>query len=217
MAGKPKKQLSAVDKFKMWYDRANKIAETTKLAHSEAYVKAANTHLLDGEGNVDLEKLEKEDVQKDFTDTLYGHLFDKAKKFLKSSVDKGDQLIADRVTNAYSNITYNQLHTLVRQNKKNYSIDTHEQVRDNLIKKVRQELVASAGGHLQEKDKYDLYKAIKGADKLIDIEKVRLDDLVGLYGLYKQSNKNLTRELIIQSARQSGEPEPIYLKKAPEE
>jgi hypothetical protein len=211
MAEKPKKDDSIAN-FKKWYDKANKIAETTKLAHSEAYIKAANKLLLDGEGNVDLEKLKDEDMQKQFTDEMYGHLFGKAQKHFKSGIAKSDPLTADRLMQAYTNTTYKQLHDLVKTHNKKYDINLHERVRDNLVNKLRDELTTSAAGHLGEKHKEGLVKAMEGSN-VIDYSKAKIDDLVDLYGLYKERG-NLTRESVLEYGRSKNEV-PAYLKSPP--
>lgn len=210
----PKKNDAKDDpiaKFKKWYDKANKIAETTKLAHSEAYIKAAEL-LKDEDGNVDLEKLEKEDMQKNFTDAMYGHLYSKAQKHFKSKLAMDDPLTADRLMQAYTNTTYKEIHDLVRTHKKDYNIDKHENTRDGLIRKLRQELTVSAGGHLGESDKEGLVKSMKNVD-FIDHNRATIDELLGAYNIYKQSGNNLTRESLIQAYKASDRPAPLYLKK----
>jgi hypothetical protein len=197
-----------VELFRKRSKRADDIVEATRLAYSDAYIQAAKKHLQgDNDEELDYDKLDDADTQEKFADEVSQHLYSKAKSYFKSDVDGEDALKSDPMMRAYAGTTKAEVLKSVRSHGKSYSLNTHEQSRDETLQRVRQELKAAAGGHLKEEHKKGL---IKDMD-FVDPDKMTIDDAIQVAELYRQ-NKGLTKDQLKEIYQRQGQQSPIYLK-----
>ena len=129
-----------IQKYKSLKKKAKKIADTTELAHSKAFTTAAEAVLKDKEGNIDYELLEKSDVQDKFVQKMVEHYVERANKYFGSKVNPKDRIEVDQLLRTYAGITQTQLEQYLRTHGKGYNLQRHENIRDELMKAVREGL-----------------------------------------------------------------------------
>jgi len=181
MAGAPEH----IKKFKELKKKAKQIADTTDLAHSEAY-NIATMVLKNKEGNIDYDLLEKEDIQQKFLDKMVGHYVERANKYFGSKINPKDRIQVDQLMKAYAGVTRTKLEEDMRVQGKDYTQKYHEGLRDELMKAVKEQLSSSARSHLKDKHVKDILKELPDIGKIVDEDKVRLQDAMILYDIYDQ-------------------------------
>lgn len=207
MADVPKE----IKEFDELAKRAERIANATELAHSEAYNVAAKKLLMNEEGDeLDLDKLEDSKMQEKMADEMSQFYLKKAKKYFKSGTDEGDRLKADGLMREYAGITKAELHKSIRGHGKQYSLSMHERYRSNLMDEIRKKLTSSAAGNLTQDHTGHLIKHL-GIEDIVDAKKMKIDEAIQLHHMYQQ-NKGLTKEQIKNIYKQQGAGSPIYLK-----
>jgi len=204
-----RKEPDALELLKQNYSKVKKITASTLSAHSEAYITAQNKHLKEGK-YINHELLEKADVQKKFLDTMIDHYLEKAVSELNLKEKPKDAMEQDRILKAYANVTRGELDRQIKTQGKDYTLGHHEQIRDKLMEKVTQELIASASGHIGQEHTGALVKAM-GLDDIVDVTKMQHTDALALYNMYDQKGDLSAGDIKSQYKRQ-GMPSPIYLK-----
>lgn len=204
-----KKKPEHIAKYDALLKKARKIADTTEHEHSVAYSTAAEALLRDEEGNIDYELLENPDVQQQFADKMTDHYLSKANKLFKAKLKKEDVFQKDLLLRAYAGITKTELEHLIRTHGKKYTLPRHEEVKSELMKKIRQELHRTAASHLKEEHVTDLVRHM-GIEDIVDASKMRIEDAASLYPLYKERGP-LSEETIRDIYREQGV-SPIFLK-----
>ncbi len=211
MADKPEDDAPEhVKKYGGLKKKAKKILDTTKLAHSEAYVISADSLLRDKEGNIDYGLLEKAKIQQQFVDQMVGHYIQRANEYFGTNINSEDRMQVDQLLRAYAGITKTELEKNVRTYGKKYTVETHEKVRDELIKKVAEQLSESAGAHLREEHIGDFVKHM-GIEDIVDSTKMRVEDIKLLHGAY-DAHGALSPKLIESTYLELGAPKPAYLR-----
>ncbi|MFT4343576.1 MAG: hypothetical protein ACMXYE_02405 [Candidatus Woesearchaeota archaeon] len=190
-----------VKKFVDLDKKAKKITQATSLYHSDAYISAAKKHLVHADGqSIEYDKLDDAKVQDAFVKELVGEYKEAAFRHFGIDKKKGkeyDALRADPILQAYMGTTEEEIGRLVRRFGKDYTIETHEKVRDDFVKKIKEQLDASASGHLSDKHVDDLVKYIgsQGADvKFLDSSKMRLGEGLKAYEIF-DSQGSLSKKM----------------------
>jgi hypothetical protein len=212
MAPYDSKKPDPIGLYKKQYDKAKKLITTTHSAHSEAYTTAQNKVLKDKDGLIDVSLLDKEENQDKFLDTMIDFYLDKAVKSLNIKEKPKDAVDQDRILRAYANVSRTELQRYIKTHGKDYTLDKHEGIRDELMKKIRSDLIASAGGHLRDKHVKALIKEMK-LDDIVDASKLQIDDAMDLFNFYDMKNRSpISHEDIRSYHRQLNRQAPTYLK-----
>jgi len=210
MAKEEKKEPDALEVLKQNYSKMNKILATTTSVHSEAYLAAQNKHLMEGK-HINYELLDKKDVQKKFLDTMIDHYLERAVKELNLKEKPKDAMEQDRILEAYSNVTRGELERMIKENGREYTLNQHENVRDELMKTIRNKLSKSASSHVTKENMGAIIKGMELSD-LVDIDKMDHEDAATLYGLYHQKGDKLTSSDIDHFYRQQTHKAPVFMK-----
>lgn len=183
-----------IEKYHRLKKKLRRLLDTHRLEHSQAYVKAADELLKDEEGNIDYERLEDAKIQDRFVDKLVDHYLSKAKQAFKGIKPK-DELEEDMFLRAYGTHTRGQLSQIIRKHGKEYTIQTHEEGRDELVKKLNQELGPTTVAHLKQEHIDDIIKYTKAGDI---IAKEMLSPIEGSYllDLYEEGRGAVTLETV---------------------
>lgn len=165
-----KKDPKYITQHNKLYKHAKQLVATATHTHSEAYNKAVDKHLMK-DGLVDFDLLDKEDVQKKFVDTMGDIYISKAKQQLKVKKDLND-LEKDMLMQAYSGTTKHELRGLVQRKGKDLDhISFTQEAMQRYIPVLQQNLYASAGQHIEDKNINDIVKYV-GLDKKVDSAKL---------------------------------------------
>lgn len=212
MTEEKKKILDPIEVLKQNYSKVKKIVATTSSVHSEAYLAAQKAHLTGKDDLVDSELLENADVQKKFLDTMIDHYLTKAVKDLNLKGKPEDIIAQDRILRTYAGITRTELNELLQTQGKDYTLQQHEQVREELMKKIKKELQASASGHIGKEHTSALIKAM-GLEDVVDATKMKHTDALDLYNMQDQRDgEKLTQKGITRYFKSLGHASPVYLK-----
>lgn len=203
-----------IEKYKGLKKKAKKIIDTAKLAHSEAYIVAADSLLRDEEGKIDYDILEKVKIQQQFVNQMVGHYIQRANEYFGTQINPEDRMQVDQLLKAYAGVTKTELEKNLRTYGKKYTVETHEKVRDELIKKVAEQLSESAGAHLREEHIGDFVEHM-GIEDIVDSTKMKVEDIKLLHGAY-EAHGALSPKLIESTYLELGAPKPVYLRKKPE-
>jgi len=199
--------------FKKHREKAKRIGDTTELAHSEAYTTAAKA-VLEKDGEIDYKLLDQADVREKFVDKMTDFYLTKANAHFGTKIKKDEVFKVNQLLTAYGALTKEELRTYVDRHKKKYTLGTHENHRDELIKKVRQRLNSVAGSHLKDEHIDDIVKHIS-AGNIVDTKRMTIEDAKQLYGLHENYGA-LTTKMIEEQYVASGLDSPIFLKKEKE-
>ncbi|TKJ17594.1 hypothetical protein CEE44_03610 [Candidatus Woesearchaeota archaeon B3_Woes] len=202
----------SVKKYEALKKKAKEILDTTTLSHTEAYTIAADAVLRDEKGIVHYDRLEKGDIQKKFVDQMVGHYIQRANEYFGMNINPEDRMQVDQLLKAYSGVTKTQLEKNLQTYGKNYTVKSHEGMRDELVKEVAKQLNTSAGAHLKDEDAADFVKHMDIED-IVDASKMRVEDILYLHGAYKSGGDALTHKSIKNFYQAQGLPEPVHLKK----
>ena len=101
-----------------------------------------------------------------------------------------------------------ELEDSIKKQGKNYTLDTHEKTRDQLVGRIANQMKNTVYSHIKEEHKGDLIRHM-GLEGLIDESKVRVEDLFQIHGIYE--NAGVVTE---KSIRNQYGHEPVFLKKA---
>ena len=173
--------------------KAKKIADTTAHEHSSAYLKASDKHLKDKEGNIDYDMLDDVKVQDKFIDSMTDHYVSKAKQHFKAK--GGGKLKDDLLMSSYAGITSDMLKNIIQKKGSGYNLQNHEGLKEELIKKTKEQLEGIAGGHLKDQHIGDIVKYVK-ADNLVDHKKMNLQDAMHVHSIYDQKGKVLSKKML---------------------
>jgi hypothetical protein len=190
------------------YEKLSKTAGDMIRMHERTHVRAyqeAEKLLVTGEGReVDIDKLNEDDIQEQFVQKMKKVYLKKAKEVLKAS--PADKFEEELLMNAYAGTTENELKIIVARYKNKLTFEQYKDLSDkNMTPKVANVLVGAAGSHLTEKHiddilEYALHpeavKQLKGyitlnqAKSLLDNfiakeEKLGLGDIVKYSEQYK--------------------------------
>ena len=200
-----------VKKFKGLKKKADEIAATAEVSHSEAYTIAVDSLLKDKKGIVHYDLLEKEDMQQKFVDKMVEHYIRRANEYFKTDIDPKDRIQVDQLLKMYSGATKTQLEKNLLTYGKKYTIKKHESERDEFIKEVKGQLHASAGAHLRDEHAIDFVKDM-GIEDIVDASKMGIKDIIYVHGAYEAGGGALTRKSLKEFYQLQGMPEPIHLK-----
>jgi hypothetical protein len=173
--------------------KLKKLLDTHEVEHSQAYTKAANELLKDEEGNIDYEKLEEVKTQDKFIDKMIGHYISRAKQTFKGFKPK-DEIEEDMMLRAYGTHTRGQLSQLVRGYGKKYTIATHEEGRNKLVKELAKELSPTASAHFKDEHIEDIIKYTKSGD-VINESLFGIHEATNLLNLYEETGA-VTHKLV---------------------
>lgn len=212
MADKPKDDTpKSVDKYESLKKKAKRILDTTKLAHSEAYVISADSLLRDKEGNIDYGLLKEDNMQKKFVDSMVSHYIQRANEYFGMNINSEDRMQVDQLLKAYAGVTKTQLERNLKTHGEKYNIELHEKNRDKFVEEVGNQLYSSAGAHLKDEHAADFVKHM-GIEDIVDATKMKVEDITLLHSAY-ESGKVLTPKIIKNFYQMQGLPEPLHLKK----
>jgi len=192
-----------VDKYRKLHSKYQKFITTFDIDHKDAYLKAADKHLRDTEGLIDYDKLKEEDARDKFSDELAKVYREKAAKHLKSSVKPEDEFGNELLMNAVYGTTKAEIKHNVAQYGKKYTVQTHQQHADSLMRQINQKLMHIPSAHIGEKNIEDIIKYtkadVKAADHGYELVKpaLRLEDANEILSDYV-ANGNVSKDTIEQ-------------------
>ncbi len=172
MAEKEKEDVLAIHEKRHTY--AKKLSNTHNLHTSKAYNEAVEKHLMDKEGLVDFELLDKDNIQKEFVKTMSDFYIKKIKDVhgLEAKNDFHKQVLMQ----AYMGTTPEELKRFVGQYGKQLDYDLFPRVAATFNKRVHDNLYNVATEHFSDKDIKDVTKKLGLEDKLtqpLSIEEAR--------------------------------------------
>jgi|TARA_B100002003_G_C14059145_1_gene509930 hypothetical protein len=196
-----------IKKFEELKKKYKRLLDTTKLAHTEAYLQAVET-IKDKKGNVDYELLEEEGARDKFADAMVGHYVLKAKEYFGSDISGDDVLQVDMLLNAYTGATKTELENLIKKQGKNYTLDKHEQTRNRLVGKIANQIRPTIYSSLKDEHKGDLIQHM-GLEGLVDESSISIEDLAQIHDIYEESGVVTEKSILNQYGHK-----PVFLKKA---
>jgi len=183
-----------IKKYESLKKKAKRILDTMDLSHSKAYTNAAESVLMDKEGNLDYDLLEKEDIQQKFADKMTSHYVDAANKYFGSKLKPEDQFQVDMLLQAYAGTTKSTIENTVKRLGKKYTLTAHEEGKKELLDQAKKSLGASAQSHLKEEHAADFIKYMN-LEGLVDSSKVRLGEALGIHSIYEEKG-TVTEKMI---------------------
>ncbi len=161
-----------------------RLADTLYTHHQEAYTSAANVHLKNGRGQIDFSQLEDAAVQEKFAQQMTDFYVAKAKENFGIGKDvKLDPIRVNQLLFAYAGITKDQLIRLIKQRGENFTHEHFSSVAKELSDSVHERLAPTAAEHVKPEHIPGILKDMK-LDDIVDATKVRLEEVVGLMGVY---------------------------------
>lgn len=167
--------------------KVKKLLDTTQAVHTEAYQKALET-IRDKEGQIDYEMLEDIANQDRFLDKMMDHyLVSAAKAFGLKGVPK-DELEQDILLQRYIGVTKGRLKNHLRKVKSEYTLNAHEKIRDDLVKKQREELLPLRHSHFEREHIKDIL-LYTGTKDYLDPDRLEIEHAAGLLNHYKEQGE----------------------------
>ena len=173
----------AIEKWEKLRKHAQNIIDTTELHHREAYGAAVKEHLIGEDGQVDSERLEDEDLQKKFSETMADFYFEKAKDYFKVQGDL-NELEKDTLLNAYSGFTKEGIRDLIYKNGKDFNYLTFFQNTNQLMQRLKGRLISAAASHLEDKHIEDIVKHVDAED-VVKTDALKKEESIQLLELYR--------------------------------
>ncbi len=174
MAKKEKEEVPEyISKHKKLYHHATRLADTAAHTHSEAYTSAVNKHLME-DGEVNFEKLDNAEVQKQFVKTMSDLYTSRAKQHFKVAKDL-DDVEKDILMQAYVGTTSHQLKGLVNRYGKRFTHREFENLKGQLQQQIQERLYASAAGHLEEGHVPDIIKHV-GLESKVNTAQITVEE-----------------------------------------
>lgn len=174
----------AIDKWEKLRSHAQRILDTTELHHREAYGHAAKEHLTDEEGQLDFERLEDEDLQKKFSESMADFYSEKAKKYFKVQGDLS-KLEKDTLLSAYSGFTRETLRDFVGRYGKDFNYTLFSQQTGQIMRGLRQRLLAAAASDIEDKHIEDIVQHV-GAEDVVKSDAIKKEEGVVLLEQYRE-------------------------------
>ncbi len=173
-----------ITKHKKLYTHATKLFDTATHTHQAAYKGAVDKHLVGEDGEVDFEKLDDINVQKEFIDTMTDAYISKAKQHFKVDRNKEkkndlDELEKDMLMQAYAGVTKGMIKQYVNVYGKNFKHQRFNQFTQELTENLQKQLYASAASHLEEEHIPDIVKHI-GLEEKLDSGKINVQEATRL-------------------------------------
>lgn len=156
------------------YSHAQTIQDTISLSHMEAVTKAYKKHLRDEKGNIDLKLLDDTKKQSDVVGTMKDFYVSRARQELKVGEDL-NQFEQDMLLRATGRATYAELKNLYATHGRRMTHQQYVEASEEMMKRLRQDLYASASAHLEEKHIPQIIKHI-GLEGRIDSSKIALNE-----------------------------------------
>jgi hypothetical protein len=211
MADKKNDSQKAIEDYTKNYNKVKHIINTLKINHSKAYTTAADELLKDKKtGLYDLEKLEDSKIKAQFIKKVSEFYKNSAVEYFQAKGD--DSMKNHQLISAYGGITADQMRNLLDTHGKNYDIELHENIRDQIVKETRGKLNVAAGAHLDDEHIKGVVGEAK-ADKLVNMKNVSLEDALTLYEIYRNNKKSISADAIKDHYRANGKKAPVYLLK----
>lgn len=163
-----------IKKWKRLKAHSKKLVDTTERHHRVAYDTAVEKHLLDEKGLVDYEKLDEDEIQKKFADTMADFYIEKATKYFEVKKEKLDEFDKELLLNAYAGTTRTGLRLLTTQLGKGFKFDDERVVklREKWMEQINAALSSATESHVEDKDIEGIIKYAK-LDEFIDPEHVQ--------------------------------------------
>lgn len=182
-----KKENGAPEHIKEFYrkhDQMRKLLDTTEAVHAEAYHKGLES-IRDKKGQVDYQMLEEVKNQDKFLDKMVDHYLSSAVQRMGLKEKPKDAFDQDVLLQQYIGVTRGQLRNFMRKAKSKYTLQRHEGLRGELMKKQEQSLVPLRSNHFEDEHKEDILKYV-GAHEYIAKDNVDVSDLTGLLELHRE-------------------------------
>lgn len=206
-------EIKDIEEFEKRYDTANRLANAMSLSHAEAYLKAVKKHLgTDSPDEIDYDKLDNPEMHTKFADTMSEFYVEKAKDYFKVKGDSSSGLKDEQLMNSYAGVTKDEILKNIRLHGKRYTIDKHNEKKNDYVGKVQQTLLQSASSKLSDKHISHMLKHMD-LDDIIDKDKINREETLRLHFQYLANDKNaLTKKQIEEQYKHSYEKHPIYFK-----
>jgi hypothetical protein len=178
----------APEPIKKYYkisDKAKRLADTMEFHHSDAYNAAAFKHLKGEDGLINMDLLKDDKKQVAMAEDMSKYYVGKAKEFFKSKIDGKDEIENAMLTSAYANITQGQLRQLFNREKERLTLNRFNEIKDELVKPIRNKLKEVAMGHLTRSHIDDIVK-YTGADKVVNPGALDINNAATLLDVYKE-------------------------------
>ncbi len=188
MAKEEKKELPK--HIKKFYDKDDKIRlliDTTEAVHSEAYSKGLDT-IKNEKGQIDYDKLKDIKNQDSMLDKMIDHYINNATKALNLKEKPKDDFEADLLLKKYIGITKDEVRKQMREAKQHYTLKQHENIRDSLIKRQRNELLPLRHSHFEESHYEDILKHV-GVKDYVAKDRITQGHAANLLDMYKQKGE----------------------------
>ena len=164
-----KHEEQVLDKYKRLHSHAKLLVDTANVTHTEAYLKAVNTHLRNDKGEVQFDKLDKESVQREFKKTMSDFYVQKAKDYFKSAKGDLNEFEKDMMMQAYIGVTDSALEDMIYNQGKKLTPTAFEELKQRTLQRqFEQRMYGVAGGHLSNEHIEDIVAHVGIKDKVKD-------------------------------------------------
>ncbi len=196
----PKPKLP--EHIQRFYDLSKKVEgalKTTEHHHRKAHLAGEET-IKDKNGTIDYDLLKQGDYQEKFANAMSDTYFDAAKKYFKIGKDaKGDAVWNEQLIHAYTGTTKAQMLDAIRNEKDNFSYDTFfKEYQSKFMSQLQNTLAPIPGSHLKKEHVADILKHA-GLDKIVDGEKIGVNEVSALLGVYRKEKtigKNVLQRVV---------------------
>lgn len=178
-----KEAPEAVKKWKKLQKHAKRILDTTEHHHRVAYDKALKEHLMEGDLIV-YDKLDEDEVQREFAETMSEHYIEQAKKYFKVHKDL-NELEKELLMNAYAGTTKAQLRQLISEHGKSLSFDKFLEEKKKWLQQLGKALVGATTYHITDEHVEDIIKYV-GLEDVIDPENMPREKAIELLRIYEE-------------------------------
>ncbi|GEM_PF-4099975 len=176
------------------HEYAKRAVETHKHHSSAAYLKAVEEHLLDDNEQVDIDRLQEEDVQEKFAKTITDYHLDKAKKAFGIKELKTDHHAA-QILQAYMGSTPQLIQETVKTYGSQLNHDFyHQRIIPQLTQQVQRLLYQTSTSHIKQEHVAGITKKLGIEEKLA--APLNVDEAKEVLNAWQENGEELTDSIL---------------------
>jgi len=192
MADKKEEVPKHIQEYEKNNKKAKALIDGMQRHHRGAWDSAADAHLVK-DGSLDMELLEKDEVQEKFANSMADYYLDKARKLFGVKAEKDDKgkekkpekTIEALLLNAYAGTTRERLLQAVRENGRGFSFEGYYgKVVPKMTEGIYESLLHAASGHFKKDHVKDIVDYVAGKSrqslKYLDTSRMTTEDAKGL-------------------------------------
>lgn len=180
--------------------KAQRLLDTTEHHHRKAYL-SAEEKVLTEDGEIDYDKLEKEEHQLKFAEAMTDHYVSQAQKYLKADKDL-DVFQKNTLMLAYSGTTQETLLSLLAQHGKDFK-EKFPGIKNQLTDALRKRLNEVSTAHIRGKKHIEDVLKYTGTHEFVDPKYMPREKALELLDTYEAAGA-LSKERVAEQYHEGG-------------